>query len=159
MNEEDDFLYLKLIEELYNLEKENDYNRDEIIKFLLGNRMLEVYQKDFTFASKINYLTDSYNFISDIISVLSSQVERKYEEYDTSILGDAYICLNIINSISEIQMDYFEAIENYLCFIIEKDLVALQDNCSFFLECEEKCEKYKKILIKKNHKYLQKIKK
>ena len=48
MNEEDDLLYLKLIEELYNLEKENDYNRDEIIKFLLGNRMLEVYQKDST---------------------------------------------------------------------------------------------------------------
>ena len=103
MNEEDDLLYLKLIEELYNLEKENDYNRDEIIKFLLGNRMLEVYQKDSTFASKINYLTDSYNFISEIISVLSSQVERKYEEDDTSILGDAYICLNIINSIYTIK--------------------------------------------------------
>lgn len=159
MNEEDDLLYLKLIEDLYNLEKENDYNRDEIIKFLLGNRMLEVYKKDSTFASKINYLTNSYNFISEIISVLSSHVEKKYEEDDTSILGDAYICLNIINSISEIQMDYFEAIENYLCFIIEKDLVALQDNCSFLLECEEKMENNKKILVKKSHKYLQKTKK
>ena len=159
MSEEDDLLYLKLIEDLYNLEKENDYNRDEIIKFLLGNRMLDIYKKDSTFASKINYLTNSYNFISEILTSLSSSVEEKYEEDDASILGDAYICLSIINSTSEIQTDYFEAITDYLNCVVKKDLISLQDNCSFLLECEEKMENNKKILVKKSHKYLQKTKK